>query len=1230
MSVITNKWNDGSGDSINIESPSFQGNQTVKISSPVQKGTSKRSMKFIGKCKKDSSKQVILTVEQEASTYTYDLTLNSDNTEIAAKGGTATITAVLKTYRNGNLVSTDNVTPVLSGSATGFSISGTTVTASNRTTVAGAERSITVTGKYSGTYDGQEVSATVVVKQEANYIESLKIGGGSTTQYLPATITYSAAGGSNPFTGWGVYTSGSKLCITTFASGDWVLSQSYFSKTLSNGIVTVTGEYRGTTVGSSRTGTLTVNLKSAATENKQLSTSVTLTQAENTKAYGNISILDFHYSVASGDSTTSTPVVEATQATSYSSGAKSSEQITGSRRFVISGTIPSYVSIDSSTGVLTWQANTSGSTRSVIVSLTITANGHDANNNYNASQSTGVKTYSNVTVSLKYSQIPAKGGTVTPTISYSQTWGWNGATTGGGTITTGGTVTYSGATSSNGSVTADSKKAILSGVTNVATVTAKVSLNGKEGTATYTVQQAENKYISVEIRHIHDYSSPRLFYEAKGGSDAYTALFTTTSGTSGIETTLVPYSAWSISSTDGFTMSLGSTGNYWVNVQVASRGTTLGDARTSILKITYQGVSAQITLTQDANVKTDITYGNIYITYFIYPDIPASGGSVNPKLAYTQAKIQNYSSGDSKNIYTISSGATLTYGKSGTAGGGSINATTGVVSVGTRGTAVGNRWEIGEFFVIIKLNGKEVTSPHVICYQEANEASYGALIDGSVLASDIPASGGTSSTDVINMLQIISYTSGSTRAGTVTYSKTSEITVSSLGTTVKARTKVGQVTVTYTGEGGATANKTVDIYQSENKVTNSNYNPRITAYGTPTVSIGSGLTAAGGSAKVSASVTNTETYNALYSSGATGPNQTRSIGGSLSISMTANGNSRFSLSGNTITHSSMGTNETTDTITIKAVNNGDNSKSATASKSIVNSKTVKSASGGVYTYGNITAGTITNATIPASGGSATAKAGNGTQSWNKSATITTYQYDSGSTKDVTTENASSGTNNVSPSIASIKATASSKGTIVSSQTTVKSQVVTWSANGKSASGTMYIYQAANAIDSYNYGSWNIAISANPTTIAASGGTSTITASCTRTKTPVYTSGSTGTATTESATPTLAISGTGFTLSGTTVTASKNNVAARTATVTASYSGATSKSVTITQSAGPDGIGYMQIEGNGVDHYIFQVGRTPNTRSNDVQTLSEEPAEVATEAKSESLFAKIKRIVTNLN
>lgn len=887
MSVITNKWNDGSGDSINIESPSFQGNQTVKISSPVQKGTSKRSMKFIGKCKKDSSKQVILTVEQEASTYTYDLTLNSDNTEIAAKGGTATITVVLKTYRNGNLVSTDNVTPVLSGSATGFSISGTKVTASNRTTTVGSRRSIVVTGKYSNTFDGQTVSSTITIYQEANEASYGALTGGSV---LASDIP--ASGGTSS-------TSISNMSQTiSYTSGSTRAGTVTYSKTSE-----ITVSSLGTTVKArTKVGQVTVTYtgEGGATANK----TVDIYQAENTVSYSDITITKetpINLSAAMHINIKVSDGLSYSQKATYTSGATTDITTGANTTYSVQNPVTGFTL---SNNILSVTSNKSLNPRNgFVVRINILLNGKTAIKDITYNQAAGYYTYANPVVTLTCNDVPASGGSVkTGNVTYSQTYGWNGVTTGAGVI----------------------------------------------------------------------------------------------------------------------------------------------------------------------------TEGEAYISW--------SGGVDN---------------------------------------------------------------------------------------------------------------------------------------------------IPSLGTTVKSRTKVGVlgVTVNINGKSG---NTTVYIYQAENKVTNSNYNPRITAYGTPTISIGSGLTAAGGSATVSASVTNTETYNALYSSGAIGPNQTRSVGGSLSISMTVNGNSRFSLSGNTITHSSMGTNETTDTVTIKAVNDGDSSKSATASKSITNSKTVKSTSGGVYTYGDVIAGTVTNGIIPASGGSATAKAGNGTQSWNKSATVTTYEYTSGATKDVTTEAASSGTANVVPNVASITATASSKGTTVSAQTTVKSQAVTWSANGKSASGTIYIYQAANKIDSYNYSSWNIAVSANPTTIAASGGTSTITASCTRTKTPVYTSGSTGIATTESATPTLAISGTGFTLSGTTVTASKNNVASRTATVTASYSGATSKSVTITQSAGPDGIGYMQIQGDGVDHYIFQVGRTPNTRSNDVQTLSEEPVEVAVETKSESLFAKIKRIVTNLN
>lgn len=180
-----------------------------------------------------------------------------------------------------------------------------------------------------------------------------------------------------------------------------------------------------------------------------------------------------------------------------------------------------------------------------------------------------------------------------------------------------------------------------------------------------------------------------------------------------------------------------------------------------------------------------------------------------------------------------------------------------------------------------------------------------------------------------------------------------------------------------------------------------------------------------------------------------------------------------------------------------------------------NLESIKSTSGGVYTYGDIVTGAISNKTIPASGGSATATAGNGSQTWNKSATITTYEYTSGATKDVTTEAASSGTANVVPNVASITATASSKGTTVSAQTTVKSQAVTWSANGKSASETMYIYQEANAVidDNYDehlssYGTPEMVIISN--LITAAGGTARVAGVVRNTYTyyDLYTSGST--------------------------------------------------------------------------------------------------------------------------
>lgn len=685
MSVITNKWNDGSGDSISIESPSFQGNQTVKISSPVQKGTSKRSMQFIGKCKKDSSKQVILTVEQEASVYTYDLILSSDNTEIAAKGGTTNITAVLKTYRNGNLVSTDNVTPVLSGSATGFSISGVTVTASNRTTIVGTERSITVTGKFSNTFDGQTVSANIVIKQEAN-----------SRTLRETTNRYTS---SNPSFGQNtVKANGGTVWVYTFAIYDYTSGNS------------------------------------------------SETNVSDECTFGNVTFG-------------------------------------------------------------TWD-------------------------------------------------------------SAKHTW----------TCPSAGTTVYSKDRDASIKVTWGSKK------------------------TTYYLYQEKN-----------------------------------------LE---------SVKSISG--------GIY--------------------------------------------TYGDIVTGAISNKTIPASGGSATATAGNGS---QTWNKSATITTYEYTSGAT-----------------------------------------------KDVTT----------EA----------------ASNGTANV-VPNVSSITA-------------------TASSKGTTVSAQTTVKSQAVTWSAN-GKSASETMYIYQEANAVIDDNYDEHLSSYGTPEMVIISNLiTAAGGTARAAGVVRNTYTYYDLYTSGST-VSYTRTKAGVYKIEMISNGNNRFSMDDTyLITHSSMGANVTTDTAKFRCYNESDRTK---------------------------------------------------------------YVDDS--------------------------------------------------------------ISVSNRIESYNYSSWNISISANPTSLPATGGTSTITSSCTRSKTPIYTSGSTGTATTESATPTLALTTNpgGFTLSGNKLTAANNPIGAKTATVTASHSGATSKSVSVSQAAGPDGIGYMQIQGDGTSHPIFRVGG--NTRSVEPMSINE-TSETASD-EDVSIFASIKKFLT---
>ena len=136
-----------------------------------------------------------------------------------------------------------------------------------------------------------------------------------------------------------------------------------------------------------------------------------------------------------------------------------------------------------------------------------------------------------------------------------------------------------------------------------------------------------------------------------------------------------------------------------------------------------------------------------------------------------------------------------------------------------------------------------------------------------------------------------------------------------------------------------------------------------------------------------------------------------------------------------------------------------------------------------------------------------------------------------------------------------------------SNESVSARSATLTASYVGLSKTVTITQAAGSKVYSAWSAWAVSISASTQTIGASGGTSTITTSASRSRTWTWNGVGTTHTDTETGTPTLSGTATGFTLSGTTVTASNNeSTNSRSINITATHSGVT-KSITISQSAG---------------------------------------------------------------
>lgn len=179
--------------------------------------------------------------------------------------------------------------------------------------------------------------------------------------------------------------------------------------------------------------------------------------------------------------------------------------------------LPSWISMDDENHYTALE-NKSENSRSQVFTSTQNESGKKVTVTF--AQLAGVKTYGTPTVYLgSIADIPASGGTAaTPTYTYSQLWGWNGKTNDGGTISSGASVVWSeNISGSNLGTTAKAR-------TKLGSRTLTVTLNGKSGSASIDIYQAENKITNTSQGAwvVSISANPSTFTE-KGGTSQITA-----------------------------------------------------------------------------------------------------------------------------------------------------------------------------------------------------------------------------------------------------------------------------------------------------------------------------------------------------------------------------------------------------------------------------------------------------------------------------------------------------------------------------------------------------------------------------------------------------------------------------------------------------------------------------------------------------------------------------------
>ena len=743
----------------------------------------------------ESDKQVSCTVTQSAGEITYGawtVTISANPTTIAAVGGTSTLTysAVRNVLTNGTVTGTEKATPTISGSATGFTRSGATVTAANNTTT--SSRSVT----YTATHEGKSATCTVTQsagsKQYASWSDwTVTVSANPTTIARTggtSTITASATR-TRTWTWNGVSGSGG----TETDSGTPTLSASGSGFTLSG--TTLTASNNTTTSSRSCTVTATHAGKSAT---------CTVTQSAGEITYGawKVTITANPTTIAAAGGT-STLTYSAVRDVLTNGVVTSTEKATPT----VSGSATGFTR---SGATVTAANNTTTSSRSV--TYTATHGGKSAT--CTVTQSAGSKQYASwsdwtVTVSANPTTIARTGGTstITRAATRTRTWTWNGVSGSGGTESEKGTPALS-ASGTGFSLSGTTLTAGNNTTTSSRSCTVTATHAGKSATCTVTQSAGSmtTEYGSWTTSSLTVSASPNPV-AASGGNSALSCK---------ANQTRPKYTKWNgvVTKTDTESQSVAVTAT-WSKVSgtgslsgstVSFDNNTTTSVRSGVYRASSGGKTADVTVSQSAGSMTT-DYGNwttSSLTVSASPNpVAASGGNsaLSCKANQTRSKYTKWN-GITTNTTTESQTIAVSASWSKVSGSGSLSGSTVTFGNNTTASALSGVYRASS-------GGK---TADVTVRQSAGSVSYTytfTFSDGSTSTSwsSIAARGDSKSYSIVST-RVVKWNGVQTGTENVSYSGSSNVSWASVsgskitvGDNPNASARSGVVTFTQASSG---------------------------------------------------------------------------------------------------------------------------------------------------------------------------------------------------------------------------------------------------------------------------------------------------------------------------------------------------------------------------------------------------------------------------------------------